>query len=264
MGIDLLVLALDGVMFDTEEAHLHASNAAFDSCGLRLRWSASQFREAARTWGATKAVSAVTEKIRDTVSNRDAEHLMQEKDRLFHEFVAELQPALHAGCAQLMNDALAGGCKLAVVTDMQAKTANALLEQAFGDAVNHRFAVVVSGAAYSAQPGNGPHDLAMRTVGVDAAQCVAIDAAAPGLRAAQRAGIWTIATTPYEKEMGSIAEADLWCPQLLELRELIAKRKAPRERAKRFVTFDMLRAMKRHQLNEVPVLRQRPQLRRVA
>lgn len=262
MGIELLALALDGVMFDTEEAHVHACNAAFDLCGMRVRWGAVQFREAARTWGANNAILAVTTRMGTSISKRDAERLLQEKNRFFHQYAKELRPALHAACARLMDEALAAGAKLAVVTDVQAKTANALLEQAFGDNVHHRFAVVVSGADFNAPAGNGPHDLAARTAGVDIVRCVAIEAAAPGQSAAQASGLWTIAATPYEKDIARIGPADAWWPQMQQLRELLARQPEVDDSRARFVSFDMLRAMNKRQPN--PALRQRPQLRRVA
>lgn len=264
MGIELLALALDGVMFDTEEAHVHACNAAFDFCGMRVRWGAVQFREAARTWGANNAISAVTSRMGASISKHDAENLLQEKNRFFHQYTRSLRPALHAGCARLMDEALAAGAKLAVVTDMQAKTANALLEQAFGDNVNHRFAVVVSGADFHAPAGNGPHDLAARTAGVDIGRCVAIEAAAPGQSSAQASAIWTIAATPYEKDIAHIGPADTWWPQMQQLGELLVRKTEADDSRARFVTFDMLRAMKKRQPIASPTLRQRPQLRRVA
>ncbi|MGH8809351.1 MAG: hypothetical protein ACREX0_15865, partial [Noviherbaspirillum sp.] len=122
-------------------------------------------------------------------------------------------------------------------------------------ALTNTFAVIVSGARFDDADGNGPHHLALRTVGVDAAHCAAIDTAVPGLRAAQRAGIWTIAATPYEKDIARISGADMWCPQLQELQQLIDKKGAPRERSDRFVTLDRLRMFKKGQLEARPVLR---------
>ncbi len=262
MGIDLLTLALDGVMFDTEDAQLRACNAAFENYGLDLRWSAAQFREAAHAWGAGNAIYAIIDHL--SPPPRDVDHLAQEKHRLFHEFVLSGQAMLHQGCASLMEDALCNGCKLAVVTDMPAKTASTLLQQAFGDAVTNIFEVIVSGADFSDASGNGPHQLALRTVGVDADHCAAIDSASPALRAAQLAGILTIAAVPYQAEVACISGADPWCPRLQELRGLIGGKSAPRDRADRIAAFDILRMSKKDQLNDISVSRKPAPLRPAA
>ena len=253
MGIEAITLALDGVIFDTEEAQLRACNAAFDTCGLDLRWSLPQLRAAARVWGASNVIASVAERMSLPVSDERVAGLAQEKNRLFHDFVLASHPLRSSGCAQLMADALESGCKLAVVTDMPVQTATALLDQAFGNAVTNIFSVVVSGADFTEAEGNGPYELALRTMGVDAGSCVAIDAAVPGLNAARRAGIWTMAVTPYEKDIARISAADVWYPQMQELRDMIDRRNAPKARPERFVTFDALRAFKTGR-SSMPVL----------
>lgn len=244
MGIEAITLALDGVIFDTEEAQLRACNAAFDACGLGLQWSLPQLRAATREWGAANVLASVAKRMSLPASDVRVEGLVQKKNRLLHDFVLAGHPLRSSGCAQLMADALESGCKLAVVTDMPMQTATALLDQAFGNAVTNIFSVVVSGADFSKAEGNGPYELALRTMGVEAGSCVAIDAAVPGLSAARRAGIWTMAVTPYEKDIARISAADLWCPQMQELRDMIERRNAPKARPERFVTFDALRAFK--------------------
>jgi beta-phosphoglucomutase-like phosphatase (HAD superfamily) len=247
MAIELLILGLDGVVFDTEAAHLKASNDAFAECGLGLNWSARQFRDAARISGAAGAATAAAQRIPGATA-RDVTRVAEAKARLFHETILAAMPALHQSCARLMEEALEAGCKLAVVTDIPAQTASVLLERGFADDVTNRFETVIGGAHFGEADGNGPYDMALRTVGIEASCSVAIDAAPPALRAAQHAGIWTMAATPYEKDIARISGADLWCPQLQELRDLVDVRKAPRETAGRFVTFDILRSLKKGQL----------------
>ncbi len=251
MGIEVLALALDGVIFDTENAHLESCNAAFESCGLELRWSMQQFREAARVWGPNNALAAVVEKISPPATPKETAHLLQEKQRCFHELALAAPPALQAGCTQLMEDAIEAGCKLAVVTDMPAQTATALLERAFGNALTNMFAVVVSGANFNAASDNGPYHLVLRTVGAEAANCAAIDGSAAALRAAQQAGLWTVASTPYEKDIARISGADLWCPNLQELRNLAGRKNAP-SKAADFVTFAALKTRKQVGLPVMP------------
>lgn len=244
MAIEALTLALDGVIFDTEDMQLRACNEAFEHCGLGLRWSLQQLREASRTRGATHAVTALLDKLSLPASSREGTALLQEKNSVFHQLVQAGSVLPNQACVRLMEDALETGCKLAVVTDMPAQTATLLLEQAFGSAVTNMFAVVVSGAMFNEPAGNGPHALAMRTIGAEPSGCAAIDAAVPGLLAAQRAGIWSMAVTPYEKDIARITGADMWCPSLQELRHVIAQKRATRPMPAQFVSFDALRAFR--------------------
>ncbi|HYD94096.1 MAG TPA: HAD family hydrolase [Noviherbaspirillum sp.] len=244
MAIEAITLALDGVIFDTEDAHLRACNAAFAACGLDLHWSLAQWRAAARVRGATNAVGAALEQLGVHAADPRAAVLAAERSRLFHAHLLAQPPLRSAGCAQLMADALESGCKLAVVTDMPVPGVTALLDHAFGAAVTNMFSVVVGGADFSTPSGNGPYSLALRTMGANAANCVAIDASVPGLRAAQQAGIWTMAVTSYEKDIARISGADIWCPQMLELCDLVERNGSARPRPQRFVTFDALSAFK--------------------
>jgi beta-phosphoglucomutase-like phosphatase (HAD superfamily) len=207
----------------------------------------SEFRAAARVFGASNVLASLDKK--PTAS------LVAEKNRLFHEAILATPPAMHRGCAQMIEDAQAAGCKLAVVSDMPVATATALLDQAFGNALNQCFAVVIAGACFDDGARVAPHQRVLHTVGVEADQCAAIDTAAPGLRAAQRAGIWTIAATPYEKDIARISGADMWCPQLQELQQLIDRKGTSHERPESFITLDGLRHFKRHQIQARPVLR---------
>lgn len=255
MGIEVLALALDGAIFDTEDAHLKSCNAAFESCGLELRWSMQQFREAARVWGPNNALAAVVEKISPAASPRETARLLQEKQRQFRDIVLTNAPAMHPGCAQLIEEAIDSGCKLAIVTDMPVQTATALLDHAFGDSLTKTFAVIVSGANFNSSSDNGPYHLVLRTVGVEAAQCAAIASSAPALRAAQQAGVWTVASTPYEKDSAHVSAADLWCPNLQEMRNLAGRKNAP-SKAVDFVTFAALKTSKQGRLPVMPASRQ--------
>jgi beta-phosphoglucomutase-like phosphatase (HAD superfamily) len=249
MGIELLALGLDGVIFDTEASHLRACNAAFGEAGLALRWETRQFREAARVRGATHAIDAAIEGM-GSMTKQQAEALKESRARHFHADVLSHACGVQPGFARLMDEALETGCKLAIVTDLPAPAVSALLERGFGNAFNQIFSVIVSGASFHADGGRSPHELVLRTVGIQANQCVAIHNAAPALRAAQRAGIWTVAVTPYDKEVACISSANLWCPQLQELRELAGARRslrgeARRDDARRFVDFGTLATLRR-------------------
>lgn len=264
MAIEALTLALDGVIFDTEDMHLRACNTAFERCGLGLRWSAQQLRQASRVHGATHATAAVLAKLSLSATSKEAGALLREKNRAFHELSQDEQAIRIPAFARLMEEALANGCKLAVVTDMPVQTATAMLDKSFGNDVTNLFAVIVSGAELDSPADNGPYQLAMRTMGAVPANCAAIDAAVPGLRAAQQAGIWTMAVTPYEKDIARITGADLWCPQLQELRHVIEQKRMSRAQPAEYVSFDALRAFKQKRQAAATVSNEAMQVRLAA
>ena len=217
MSIDVIFLGLDGVLFDTEALHLAACNAAFAQAGLSLRWTLPALRAAAATHGYARAVGAAL----------GCEPLARDKAR-----VAELFAAKHAHFQQavarqalqpspaalaLIEDARAAGCKLAVLSDLPAPVTAQLLEQCFGADVNSLFAVVAGGANFDGPAGTGPHARALNAMGLEPAASIAIDAAAPSLRAAEAAGLWTVSVAPYG--------ADVLRPQ-------------------QFITFDALRELR--------------------
>lgn len=263
MAIEAITLGLDDILFDTEDTHLEACNAAFSACGLTLRWGMPQLRKALRMRGAANAVAAALDGIA-APQDADVQRLVQEKNRLYLEMLTALRPLPHAGYMKLIDDAHASGCKLAIVTGMPALTTSTLLDMAFGAEATSTFTAVVSAADFDGSGENAPHTLALRTVGVEAENCVAIHTAPPALRAAQRAGIWTISVMRYEKDISRINGADLWCPQLQELQHLIGKRSLRAERPQGFITFDGLHDLKERASCDLPTSHQQMQYRQSA
>lgn len=236
MAIDLLVLGLDGVMFDTEAAHLLSCNHALEQCGYDHRWSLQQFRNAALLHGAGNPFGAMAR-------TSDSAMLHEEKERLFHELICESRVALHSGCVGLIEEALEEGCKLAIVTDLPASTATVLLEQAFCDRLTDMFAAIASSASVDFSSGNNAFHLVLRTVGADPWRSIAIDASTPALRAAQRAGFWTLATTPRIDTIESIDGSDAWHPDLRTSGHARSMENLAAARG-RFLSFDSLDALK--------------------
>ena len=230
MGIELLVLTLDGVMFDTEDAHRRACNIAFQACGIDRHWNIASFRTAAARRGAALAVMDA-----EGISTRDMKTVLQEKHDAFHALVLDGAVSVIDECLSLAEDALADGCKLAVVTDLPARTTTALLEQAYGDAVNDVFSVVASGTEIRHASGNGPYQLALRTVGVEAEHAAAIEASASGIDDASASGIWTFAASMHGRSCLSHSREWSDRPDQVSVRRI---------RSPRMVRFAMLCMLK--------------------
>jgi beta-phosphoglucomutase-like phosphatase (HAD superfamily) len=248
MAIDFVAFGLDNVLFETEAAHLLACNHAFKKCGLSQHWSVEQYRNAALARGAAGAISSVTEKLGASISSSDAAALSVEKNLMFHDLACQGRIALHAGCASLIDEALEDGCKLAIVTDLPAHTVTVLLEQAFNEKLTDMFATIASAVNFDDPRDNSAYHLVLRTVGADPWRSVAIESSAPGLSAAQRAGLWTLATTPLTDDLDSVIGADSWYPHLRAQKHASGKIKGADGRQHRFISFaelDMLKSASR-------------------
>ncbi|MFA9216084.1 MAG: HAD family hydrolase [Sphingomonadaceae bacterium] len=217
MSIDAIFLGLDGVLFDTEALHLAACNTAFADAGLSIRWTLPALRAAAHNHGYARAVGAV---ISGAVRARDKDSVAQlhaAKHLAFQQALAQQPPSPSPAALALIDDALAAGCKLCVLTDLPAPIASALLERCFGADVNSLFAVVTGGVSFDGPAGTGPYAKALHAMGIDPADAVVIDTAVPSLRAAEAAGLWSVSVAPYG--------ADVLRPQ-------------------QFITFDALRELR--------------------
>ena len=200
MSIDVIFLGLDGVLFDTETAHLAACNAAFATAGLSLHWDARALRHAVASHGYARAIDGAlppTLPARERKRAADmAQRMAQDKHREFHHAIVTAPPKALPAALALIDDAIADGCKICILTDLPAATASALLSNAFGTDVNSRFTVVTGGASFDAPAGTGPYARALHAIGVQASDAIAIDAGAPALRAAESAGLWTVSIAP--------------------------------------------------------------------
>lgn len=197
MSIDVIFLGLDGVLFDSEALHLAACNAAFANAGLSLRWTLPALRAAAATHGYARAIgTVVTRELFSRDKARVAE-LYADKHRQFQRAIGAAAPAALPAALTLIDDAIAAGCKICVLTDLPAPATSALLAHSFGADVNSIFTVVTGGASFDGPAGTGPYAKALHAMGVHPGDAIAIDTAVPGLRAAEEAGLWTVSVAPY-------------------------------------------------------------------
>ncbi|MDR7050739.1 beta-phosphoglucomutase-like phosphatase (HAD superfamily) [Duganella sp. 3397] len=196
MSIDVIFLGLDGVLFDTETAHLAACNAAFAGAGLSLCWDARALRHAVATHGYARAIDGALPPTMPARDRKRAADMVADKHREFHHAIVTAPPKALPAALALIDAAIADGCKICILTDLPAATASALLSNAFGTDVNSRFTVVTGGASFDAPAATGPYARALHAIGVQASDAIAIDAGAPALLAAESAGLWTVTIAP--------------------------------------------------------------------
>ncbi len=219
MCIEAIFLSSD-VLFDTTLPHLAACNGAFASLGMALRWDQAQLRLAVRALGQRYAITAAA---LHAPSPDSAATLVARKDTLLLAALGGGGVPLDAGARQLLDDAAHAGCKLAIVTEQPAAIVAALLGACFGADVNSTFCVVASGVDLGAPSDNGAYALALRTMGLDGDNCLAIGGGAPAQQAAQAAGIWTV---PFALNEADAQPGAHGCPQLPQLQLLMTGQRA--------------------------------------
>jgi beta-phosphoglucomutase len=197
MSIDAIFIGLDGVLFDTEVLHLAACNAAFADAGLSIRWTLPALRAAARTHGYARAIGSAIACEPLARDKSAVARLFEQKHQAFHQAILARPPKASSAALALIEDALNAGCKLCVVTDLPAPIASALLEHCFGADVNSLFSVVTGGVSFEGPAGTGPYAKALHAMGVAPGAAVAIDTAAPSLRAAEESGLWSVSVAPH-------------------------------------------------------------------
>lgn len=204
MSMDVIFLGLDGVLFDTEALHLAACNAAFTNAGLSVRWTARSLRSAVASHGYAGAVKAALPPqvlARDRKQMAALAALAADKHLQFHQSITDAPPAALPAALALIDDAVADGCKICILTDLPAPATSQLLSHGFGADVNSLFTVVIGGAHFDGPAGTGPYARALHAMGVQPADAIVIDGDVPALRAAAAAGLWTVSVSPYGAEV---------------------------------------------------------------
>jgi len=198
MSIDVIFLGLDGVLFDTEAPHLAACNAAFATAGLSVRWDARALRKAVGTHGYARAIDGALPPNLPARDKKRAADMAGDKHREFHHAIVTAPPQALPPALALIEDAIADGCKICIVTDLPAAATSALLSNAFGTDVNSLFTVVTGGASFEGPAATGPYARALHAIGAQPSDAIAIDAGTPALRAAAAAGLWTVSIAPAQ------------------------------------------------------------------
>ena len=206
MTIQALIFDVDGTLADTEEAHLHSFNAAFEQQGLGWRWTREQYRELLNVTGGKERIRAYIATLDAPAAERQrlrdfTPALHAEKTRLYTSIVQEGAVPLREGVAELLDEADAAGLKLAIATTTTPANVDALLTATLGANALDRFAVIAAGDAVAAKkPAPDVYELALRTLGVEAGSAIAFEDSENGLRAATGAGLWTVMTPNFWTE----------------------------------------------------------------
>lgn len=220
MSIEALIFDLDGTLADTEEAHRMAFNLAFEHYGLGWHWSQAEYRRMLQTTGGKERIAAYIDRHVGAAAERERLYqvlpeLHAEKTRLYTTIVNEGGLPLRPGIARLLDEAIDGGCRLALASSTTAVNVDTLLQAGFGTRGLDMFSVIVCGDQVRAKkPAPEIYKEVLWHLDLEPARVVAFEDSYNGLLSAKGAGIWTVVTPNAWTDGADFSSADLLLPHL--------------------------------------------------
>jgi len=199
-----LIFDCDGVLADTERfGHLPAFNETFAEVGLPVRWSEEDYAELVKIGGGKERMASMLTPGFVASAGLPADAAEQKamladwhkrKTARYTARVALGEMPPRPGIARVVEEAAAAGWQLAVASTSAEASVRAVLEHAVGPDRAADFAVFAGDVVEKKKPAPDIYLLALRGLGVDAADAVVIEDSANGLRAALAAGLTTVVT----------------------------------------------------------------------
>lgn len=199
--LQALIFDVDGTLADTErDGHRVAFNAAFREAGLPWNWDVRLYGELlAVTGGKERMVHYARTYAPQLAERPDFDALVRKlhvlKTGHYVHLVQGGALPLRPGVADVIREARKAGLKLAIATTTSPENVAALLRASLAHDAEKWFDVIGAGDIVPAKkPASDIYLWVLERLGVPAADCLAIEDSAHGLKAAQGAGIPTVVT----------------------------------------------------------------------
>lgn len=200
--IQALIFDVDGTLADTETVHLEAFNHAFRQEGLDWHWDLPLYTALLEISGGKERIahywrSVEPERTELAAGALDATiaRLHEIKTAYYENAVNQGAVTLRPGVLALMNEARSQGLQLAIATTTSPVNIAALLRSAIGaDWRSHFLAIGDASNAPVKKPHPQVYLKVLADMNLPAAQCVAFEDSANGLKAATAAGLATVIT----------------------------------------------------------------------
>ena len=201
-SIKAFIFDLDGVLVDTAEYHYRGWKRLADEEGLPFD---RKENEALR--GISRRESLLLILKGRTLPEEKIQEMMERKNRYYLEFIRDVTPAdMLPGASELLQEIHAAGLKSAVGS--ASKNASQVVQQlgiaSLLDAVSDGYSVV------NPKPAPDLFLHAAAQLGVPPAECVVVEDAAAGIKAAKAGGFRSVGLGPAER----VGAADLVLPSL--------------------------------------------------
>ncbi len=214
-----LIWDVDGTLAETEEAgHRLAFNEAFAHQGLPWHWDQATYRELLAVTGGQERLRAWWQRVDLMAATAPAAavviaRLHQDKNQRYAARVAAGQVVLRPGVGRLLRAARAAGLLQAIATTTSPANVAALLTATLGDGPMNGaagvdgspgatpaglFSVVGAGDSVARKkPAPDVYRWVLDRLGLQADECLAIEDSAPGVAAAQAAGLAVLVTRSH-------------------------------------------------------------------
>jgi HAD superfamily hydrolase (TIGR01509 family) len=200
--LNALIFDVDGTLADTESVHLEAFNHAFKAEGLDWHWTLEHYTRLLEISGGKERMLHHWRTVDPELKELESGAVKDSIDRLhgiktacYENAVNNGAVVLRPGVLALMNEARRAGLQLAIATSTSPVNIAALMRSAIGEDWRSHFLAI--GDASNA-PIKKPHPQVylkvLADLGMRAAECVAFEDSANGLRAALAAGLDTVIT----------------------------------------------------------------------
>src|SRR5574340_293256 len=198
---EAILFDMDGVLVDTYHAHYRSWLVMAKAEGLSF--SEAEF---APTFGRTSREIIATFWGRGRYSDEEVAALDQKKEAAFREIIRREFPAM-PGVHRLLGELHDAGFALAVGSSGPPENVDLVLEKL---GTRHLFGAVVTGMDVTrGKPDPQVFLIAAERLGVAPRWCAVIEDAAPGIAAAQAAGMASVGLTSTGRTRESLAAADL-------------------------------------------------------
>jgi len=200
--LQALIFDVDGTLADTESVHLEAFNQAFRQEGLDWVWDVPLYTRLLEVSGGKERMAHYWRSVEPERTELAAGAFDATINRLHEIKTAYYEAAVNNGAVQLrpgvlalMDEARRQGLQLAIATTTSPVNIAALLRSAIGpDWRSHFLAIGDASNAPIKKPHPQVYLKVLADMGLQAAQCVAFEDSANGLKAATAAGLDTVIT----------------------------------------------------------------------
>jgi len=201
MTLKALLWDVDGTLAETEDdGHRVAFNRAFAEAGLAWHWDTALYGELLAVTGGKERLLAWWRCIDpDVAATAEAaatvRRLHARKTAFYVDLLARGGVALRPGVAALLAQAQAAGLQQAIATTTTLDNVTQLIDVTLGARGHRLFTVVGAGDVVARKkPAPDIYTWVLARLGLDAADCLAIEDSAVGVAAAQAAGVPVLLT----------------------------------------------------------------------
>jgi HAD superfamily hydrolase (TIGR01509 family) len=186
-----ILLGSISTVVDTSELQREAFNEAFAQHGLDWRWDRDRYRAMLTGNGGGDRIAEYARSVGESV---DAAAIHATKSSIFQQRLAATAARPRPGVAETIRAAHEAGLRVGLVTSTSKENVAALLDAVSAEIDATALDVVVdSSRVEQTKPDPAAYTVALRELGLEPGQCVAVEDNPGGVRAAVAAGIPCVA-----------------------------------------------------------------------